>query len=134
MNWKLILLLSMFGLAMGLATVFVIPSNIEPLFWLVIFVVCAYAIARQKRKPFLHGLLLGLANCVWITSAHILLFHQYLGAHAQEAAMMQTMPFSPRITMAIVGLFIGVISGVVIGVLALIASKIVKPEPGAAGR
>jgi hypothetical protein len=30
MNWKLIIQLSMFGLAMGIATVFVIPSNIEP--------------------------------------------------------------------------------------------------------
>jgi uncharacterized membrane protein len=33
MNWKLIFLLSLFGLAMAIATVFVIPSNIEPLFW-----------------------------------------------------------------------------------------------------
>lgn len=130
MNWKLILLLSMFGLAMGLATVFVIPPKIEPLFWLVIFVVCAYAIARQARKPFLHGFLLGLANCVWITSAHILLFDQYRATHAQEASMMQTAPFSPRIMMAIVGLFIGLISGAVIGILALIARKFLKPAGG----
>ncbi len=40
MNGKLILQLSMFGLAMGLATVFFIPSSIEPAFWLAIFVVC----------------------------------------------------------------------------------------------
>jgi hypothetical protein len=131
MNWKLILLLSMFGLAMGLATVFVIPPKIEPLFWLVIFVICAYVIARQTRKPFLHGLLLGLANCVWITSAHLLLFNQYMATHAQEAARMQTMSFSPRIMMAIVGSVIGLISGVVIGVLALIATKFMKPEAGA---
>ena len=131
MNWKLILLLSMFGLAMGLATVFIIPPKIEPLFWLVIFVVCAYVIARQTRKPFLHGFLLGLANCVWITASHLLLFNQYMANHAQEAAMMQTMPFSPRIMMAIVGPFIGLISGLVIGVLALIATKFMKPEAGA---
>jgi capsular polysaccharide biosynthesis protein len=130
MNWKLILLLSMFGLAMGLATVFVIPPKIEPLFWLVILVICAYTIGRQTRKPFLHGFLLGLANCVWITSSHILLFNQYLATHTQEAAMMQTMPFSPRIMMAIVGLFIGLISGVVIGILALLARKLVKPAGG----
>jgi hypothetical protein len=130
MNWKLILLLSMFGLAMGLATVFVIPPKIEPLFWLVIFVLCAYMIAKRTRKPFLHGFLLGLANCVWITASHILLFNEYLATHAQEAAMMQTMPFSPKIMMAIVGLVIGLISGVVIGILALIASKFLKPAGG----
>jgi hypothetical protein len=48
MNWKLIFQLSLFGLAMGIATVFVIPSNIEPAFWLVIFLICAYLIAKQS--------------------------------------------------------------------------------------
>ncbi len=133
MNWKLILQLSMFGLAMGLATVFVIPSNIEPVFWLIIFVICAYVIAKQTRKAFLHGLLLGLANSVWITAAHILLFQQYIATHAREAQMMQTTPFSPRIMMAIVGPIIGLVSGVVIGLLALLASKIVKPGAQTAG-
>src|SRR2546426_4238331 len=56
MDWLLILTLSLFGLAMAVATVFVIPSNIEPLFWLVIFIVCAYLIAkRAPGRPFLHG-------------------------------------------------------------------------------
>jgi hypothetical protein len=128
MNWKLILQLSMFGLAMGVATVFVIPSYIEPLFWLVIFLICAYMIAKQTQKPFLHGLFLGLANCVWMTAAHILLFDQYIATHARETQMMQTAPFSPRIMMAIVGPIIGLVSGVVIGLLAMLASKIVKPE------
>jgi len=132
MNWKLILQLSLFGLAMGLATVFVIPSNLEPLFWLVIFVICAYIIARRTQKGFLHGLLLGLANSVWITASHILFFSQYIATHAREGAMMQTMPFSPRIMMAIVGPVIGLISGVAIGLLALLASKVVKPAGGAA--
>jgi len=32
MNWKLAIQLSLFGLAMGVSTVFLIPSNIEPIF------------------------------------------------------------------------------------------------------
>lgn len=32
MNWKLIVRLSLFGLAMGIATMFLIPSTIEPIF------------------------------------------------------------------------------------------------------
>jgi hypothetical protein len=47
MNWKLIFLLSLFGLAMGFATVFVLPTKIEPVFWLVIFVISAYLIAKR---------------------------------------------------------------------------------------
>ena len=31
MKWKLVLLLSLFGLGMGIAAVYLIPSNIEPL-------------------------------------------------------------------------------------------------------
>ena len=55
MNWKLIVLLSLFGLAMAIATVFVVPSNVEPLLWLVIFVACAWWIARgAPGKYFLH--------------------------------------------------------------------------------
>src|SRR5579864_794555 len=129
MNWKLILQLSLFGLAMGIATVFVIPSKIEPAFWLVIFVYCAYVIAKcSGGKNFLHGLLLGLANSVWITGAHILLFDRYVAGHAQEAAMMQnpSVPLSPRAMMAIVGPVIGLISGVVLGLFAFIAGKLVK--------
>jgi hypothetical protein len=129
MNWKLIFQLSLFGLAMGIATVFVIPSKIEPAFWLVIFLICAYLIA--KRAPamlFLHGLLLGLANSVWITAAHVLLFDSYVARHPQEAAMMQSMPIpsSPKLMMALVGPVVGLISGVVLGLFALAAGKLVK--------
>lgn len=129
MNWKLILQLSMFGLAMGVATVFWIPSSSEPWFWLFIFVACSYFIARQHaKKPFLHGLFLGLANCVWVTSAHVLFFSQYIANHAREAEMMKSMPLpdSPRLMMVLVGPVIGLISGVVIGLFSLGASRVVK--------
>jgi hypothetical protein len=129
MNWKLIFQLSLFGLAMGIATVFVIPSKIEPAFWLVIFLICAYLIA--KRSPglhFLHGLLLGLANSVWITAAHVLFFDAYIARHAQEAAMMQSLPLpvSLKLMMALAGPVFGLISGVVLGLFAFVAGKLVK--------
>jgi hypothetical protein len=129
MNWKLIFQLSMFGLAMGVATVFIVPSKIEPAFWLVIFLTCAYLIARNcPAKRFLHGLLLGLANSVWITAAHVLLFDSYIARHVQEAAMMQSMPLpaSPRLMMALTGPGVGLVSGVVLGLFALIAGKLTK--------
>jgi len=129
MNWKLIFQLSLFGLAMGIATVFVIPSKIEPAFWFVIFLVCAYTIAKHcSTKIFLHGVLLGLANSVWITAAHVLLFDSYMGRHAPEAAMMQSMPplDSPRLMMLMVGPVVGLISGVIMGILALVAGKLIK--------
>ena len=134
MGWKLIFQLSLFGLAMGIATVFVIPPNVEPVFWLVIFLICAYVIAKRRLTGrFVHGLLLGLVNSVWITAAHVLMFDRYISGHAQEAAMMKSMPLpdAPRLMMTMTGPVVGLISGIVIGLLALGAGKLTKrsPEP-----
>jgi hypothetical protein len=129
MNWKLILQLSLFGLAMAIATVYFIPSTIEPAFWLVIFLLCAYLIAKRSGGlHFLHGVLLGLANSVWITAAHVLLYDSYIAHHAQEAALMENahLPVSPRVMMAIVGPVVGLLSGVIIGLFAFVAGKLVK--------
>jgi hypothetical protein len=128
MDWKLIFSLSGFGLAMALATVFVIPSNIEPAFWLAIFLVCAYLIARRRSdRLFLHGLCVSLVNSVWITAVHLLLFDRYMASHAQEAAMMKSMPGSPQLTMVLFGPIFGCISGIVLGLFAFLAGKVVKP-------
>ena len=129
MNWKLIFQLSLFGLAMGAGTVFFIGSSIEPALWLVIFFLCAYIIARNHpHKPFAHGVFLGLANSVWVTGSHIMFFDRYIAGHQREAEMVKSMPLpdSPRLMMALVGPVIGIISGVIIGVLALIAVKLLK--------
>ncbi|HMH33328.1 MAG TPA: hypothetical protein VK543_09880 [Puia sp.] len=129
MNTKLIFQLSLFGLAMAFATVYFIPSNVEPLCWLAIFIICAYLIAKNcTGKYFLHGLYVSLLNSVWITAAHILLFNQYIANHPKEAEMMTRMPMpdSPRLMMLITGPLIGLVSGCVLGLFALIASKLVK--------
>ena len=110
MNKKLIFQLSIFGLAMAIATVYFIPSNIEPLFWLLIFIICAYLIAKYcSSKYFLHGLFVSLLNAVWITATHIILFETYIANHPQEAAMMTKMPMpdSPRLMMLMTGPVIG---------------------------
>jgi hypothetical protein len=134
LNAKLILQLSLFGLAMALATVYVIPSRTEPLFWLAIFVVCAAAIARiAPGKFFLHGLLVGLLNSVWITAAHVLLFDSYIVRHPEEAEMMRNSPLAamPRLMMLITGPIIGALSGVILGLFAVIAGKLMGRKSAA---
>ena len=116
---------------MALATVWVIPSTVEPIFWLVIFLVCAFLIARSGApNPFLHGFLVSIVNAAWITSVHVIFAGAYLARHPQEAEMLKTMPMpdAPRLMMAITGPVVGIVSGLVLGALALIASKIVKPK------
>jgi hypothetical protein len=125
MKWPLVLALSGFGLVMGIATVFVIPPNLEPLFWLAIFVVCAVVIARVATgRFFLHGLLVSLVNSIWITTAHVIFFDTYLANHPQEAAMSASMPLGdhPKLLMTIMGPIIGAVSGVVLGLFAVVAA------------
>jgi hypothetical protein len=129
MKWKLIFLLSLFGLAMAFATVFWIPAKIEPVFWLVIFIICAYLIAKNcTSQYFLHGLFVGLANCVWITIIHAVWFHTYLANHPAMAQKMADMPMSghPLRMMTLISPVFGVISGLVLGLFAIIAVKLIK--------
>jgi hypothetical protein len=124
MNWKLVLQLSLFGLGMGIATVFVIPSILEPLFWLAIFVVCAAIISKQCRKwYFLNGLMLSMVNSVWVTAAHVLLFNFYKAGHATEITMMASLPMgdSPRILMILLFPVVGILSGLVLGLFSYAA-------------
>src|SRR5438093_8748302 len=86
MNWKLIFQLSLFGLAMGVGTVFFIPSTIEPFCWLVVFLLSAYLIAtRAVDRYFLHSVALGLANSILVTAAHVLLIAKFMPRTRSDA-------------------------------------------------
>jgi len=131
MNYRLIFRLSLFGLAMAFATVYWIPSHLEPLLWLLVFVICAYYIAlKSSEKYFLSGFLVSIANCIWITAAHLVFFHAYMANHPQQVEMMAKMPLpdSPRLMMLMTGPIVGIASGLVLGLFAFIASKIMQKK------
>src|SRR5580700_7401587 len=92
-NWKLIFQLSLFGLGMAVATISLIPANIEFVFWIVIFILCAYIVAKNAPgQYFFHGFLISLVNSVWITAAHVLFASVYLANHPQMQEMTASMP------------------------------------------
>lgn len=126
MNLKLVFLLSLWGVAMALLTISIIPQNVEPVCWLIIFLINAILIARNcDHSYFLNGFLVSIANCVWITAAHIIWQDSYLSHHPQMQSMTGKLPpgFSITTMMLITGPIIGIISGLVQGLLAFIASK-----------
>jgi hypothetical protein len=130
MNWKIIIQLSVFGLIMAFATVFLIPEMIEPAFWLFIFVFSAYVIAKACRsRYFWHGFFVSLLNCVWITAAHIIFYNTYITNHPSVAKMAAEHPFlptHPRLAVLITGPVFGIVCGLILGLFAFIASKFVK--------
>jgi len=133
MNWKIILQLSLFGLIMAFATVFLIPTRMEPFFWLAIFIFSAFVVAKVcTGKYFLHGLYTGLANCVWIIAVHIAFAKTYTARHLHMMTSMPS-PFDkhPRLGMLIGGPIIGLISGAIIGLFCLLAVKILNKKVAA---
>ena len=131
MNWKLIFLLSLFGLAMGLVTVWFIPSSIEPLFWLGIFLISAYQIARHAPgRYFLHGFLVSVVNGIWVTIAHVSLFYAYIATHPEYIQMTETLPPAlaahPRRMMLVIGPITGVFFGLLLGLFSWVASRFIK--------
>jgi hypothetical protein len=131
MNWKLDFQLSLIGLAMAVGTVFFIPSGVEPVIWLIVFVFCAVVIGKKCGKNFfLNGFFVSLFNCAWITLFHILFHRHYLAIHPREAAMMSNSPLrdSPRLMMLLTGPVIGVLSGLILGAFSWIAGKLLKKK------
>jgi hypothetical protein len=134
MNWKLIFLLSLFGLAMGVLTVSIVPSTVEPFCWLFVFLVSSYVIAKYAPgNYFLHGLAVSIVNSIWITAAHAAFFDQYIAAHPEFLGATDGLPPAlaghPRRMMLPIGLISGVLSGVVLGLFAFVASRIFKKTP-----
>ena|SRR5450631_2769425 len=137
MNWKLIFLLSLFGLGMAFATVYWIPTKVEPGLWLVIFVICARLISKfAPGKYFLHGFLVSMVNSVWITTVHFFLFTAYLANRPEMLDMNTRMPASmanhPRLVMVLMGPVFGVMFGLILGLFAFLATKINR-KPAAIG-
>jgi uncharacterized membrane protein len=131
MNYKLIFNLSLFGLAMAIGTVFFIPTMVEPFCWLIIFLVCAYIIAKKAPgKYFLHGLLVSIANSIWITAFHVIFYETYMANHPEMVSMSANMPMQdhPKLMMIISGPLFGVASGLVLGLFSFIAARIIHKK------
>ena len=129
MNWKLILYLSLYGLIMAIATVYWIPSSTEPIFWLIIFISCAYIIAKKcTGNYFWHGFMVSIFNGIWVTAAHFILFDSFVENHPESVEMNERMPdlLSQRAWMLVMGPVISIVSGLVLGLFSWIASKLVK--------
>jgi len=135
MNWKIIFQLSVFGLIMAIGTISLIPETVEPVFWLAIFIFCAYIIARVVgTRHFLHGFCISLVNSIWITAAHIIFYSSYIANHPNAYKMyteLQFLPTHPRLAMLILGPLFGIVFGLILGLFCFIASFIVKKKAAA---
>jgi hypothetical protein len=137
MNWKLIIQLASFGIAMGMGTAFFIPPGIEPVLWLVLFTLSAYAIARRcAQRRFLNGLAVGLLDSLLKTAMHVLFFAAYADRHPATIASIQRLSAatSPRTILLLSSPVWGLTFGAVIGLFAMLLAALNPPRPiGTAG-
>jgi len=134
MNWKLTFQLSAFGLIMAFATVSLIPEHIEFVFWLGIFIFCAYVIAKVcRRQYFLNGFMVSIINGIWIVAAHVAFYSSFVAHHVDTVKVTlgipPDMPMHPRLKMVIDGPFFAIGFGLILGLFSFIASKIVTKNP-----
>jgi hypothetical protein len=129
MNWRLIFQLSFFGLAMALLTISLIPTSVEPFFWLIIFIVCAYIIAKRcSGNYFLYGFLVSMVNCIWITAVHIFFYNSYVAHHPEMQSMSAHLPLPnhPRLMMLFTGPVFGAVFGLILGLFSFVSAKLMK--------
>ena len=131
MNWKLIFTLSLFGVAMGVASLFGLTGKIEPLLWLGIFILYAVMIAKKARsKHFLHGFLVSVLNGIWVGIIHSAFSSTLFLNNPEMLEGFQKLPqsFSPQAMMLVMGPLIGAATGIVAGLFALIAVKVMAKK------
>jgi Mg/Co/Ni transporter MgtE len=125
MNWKLIFLLSFFGILVGIASIQGFTRGIEWLLWLIIALICAIVISKkQKSKIFAHGLLIGLFNGLLNGIIQAAFFTSYLMHNPESIEGFRQSPINPQIFVVFSGPIIGLIFGCAIGLFAIIANKI----------
>lgn len=128
MNWKTILLLSLFAILMGVLSVFGVIPDFEWLMWLVIAIVSGYVLNKQTKKLlFTHAVVTGIIMGVFNAVIQSVLFDTYLLTDPQIEGLSQwPTTIEPQYFLLIAGPFIGIVYGLVIGLFALIFKKISK--------
>ena len=132
MNVRLVLMLSLFGPLVAIATLLgVIHTGWESAVWAVIAVVCAGVLARQAPgKFFLHGFLTGFIAGAVAPLIQALFINQYLAHNPRYADTMKSMPgVSPAVLAVIAAPLWGAVLGVAIGFLTWVWAKFTRPKP-----
>jgi hypothetical protein len=130
MNWRLVFQLSLLGLIMAFGTISLIPDKVEPFFWLVIFLMVAYLIAKAcSSKYFLHGFFVSIFNSVYLTATHTIFLKTYDTHHPGMVVKLHDAPQYTIPVMIAIGIGSGIGFGLVQGLFAVVASKLVKKAP-----
>lgn len=120
-------MLTLFGVLMGLASVFGYTQSNEWLYWLVIAVISGFVIAKvADRQIFVKSVVVGLFMGIFTGVIQSVLFDKYLENNPQSLDGFKEIPLSlaPQFVVLFTGPFIGIVFGLFIGLIAIIIDKI----------
>lgn len=120
-------MLTLFGVLMGLASVFGYTQSNEWLYWLVIAVISGFVIAKvTDRQIFVKSVVVGLFMGIFTGVIQSVLFDKYLENNPQSLDGFKEIPLSlaPQFVVLFTGPFIGIVFGLFIGLIAIIIDKI----------
>jgi hypothetical protein len=129
MNWKIVLLLSLFGVVVGFAGVYGLSGPGELVLWIIVFLIYAIVIGKRLESDFfVHALLAAILAGLWVGIIHAAFIKTYVAHNAQLRAGRSMMPKTahPRLIMVMIGPFIGAVTGVVAGLMAAVAGNLFK--------
>jgi len=134
MNWRLILLLSLFGPAVGVLTVLgVFPRGVDRFVWFVVVGVSAFAVAREEpRRALLHGALAGFITGVSSTLIQAVWVETLVANNPWMVEAMAGQPagFDFEFFVFMLVPFIGVAGGAMTGLLAMLAARAFAARDG----
>jgi hypothetical protein len=129
MNWKIIFLLSSFGVLMGISSVFGLLQDIEWILWILTGVVSAAIMGRfVKKRHFSHGFYLGLLNVLLATSIQVIFFKEFLSNNSRFAERLESISISmeERVFFLLLAPAVGILSGLVLGTMTFTAAKFIS--------
>ncbi|MCI0452889.1 MAG: hypothetical protein L0Z51_10955 [Candidatus Latescibacteria bacterium] len=127
MNWKLILLLSLFGPVVGTLTVQgVFPRGVDRFVWMVVVAACAWTVAkREPARALQHGAVVGFITGASSTLVQALRVETLAANNPWmvEALADQPAGFDFEFFVFMLVPFIGVAGGAMTGLLAMVAAR-----------
>ena len=134
MNWRLVLVLSLFGPAVGILTVLgVFPRGVDRFVWFVVVGLSAFAVARREpRRALLHGAVAGFITGVSSTLIQALWVDTLAANNPWMVEAMADQPagFDFEFFVFMLVPFIGVAGGAMTGLLAMLTARSLAPRGG----
>ena len=125
MNFK-IWALTLFGVAMGLASVYGYTEKFEWIYWIVIAVISGAVIAKiADRQIFVKSVVVGLFMGIFAGIIQAAMFDTYLANNPKSLDGFKEIPLSlePQYVVLFTAPFIGIAFGLIIGLIAILFDK-----------